>query len=349
MPTLDSLPADQRAVIQLVLQRDRTYDQIASMLSIDRAGVRQRALAALDALGPHTQLSSERRALITDYLLGQLSGQVVADARRNLAESPSDRAWARVVAAELAPLASRGLPEIPVAPAEDEDEETSTEAEPVAVGASDERSQAVAPPPPSEPPPPAPASAEARTASASAEARTAPPPGAPRISRRGGAVLLGLVALAIVAVVVVLIATSGSNKPKQAASPSTSTAQASTSTQAQVLGQINLTPPNTSSKAAGIAEVIRQGTTIGIAIVAQKVPPNTKHDAYAVWLYNSSSNARILGFVNPGVGSNGRLSTTGPLPSGAGQFKQLIITRETQSKPKQPGPIILQGQLTGVQ
>jgi hypothetical protein len=347
MPPLDSLPADQRAVIQLVLQRDRTYDQIASMLSIDRAGVRQRALDALDALGPHTQLSSERRALITDYLLGQLSGEVAADARRNLAESPSDRAWARVVAAELAPLASRGLPEIPVAPAEDYEVQAPA-AEPIAVGAAApagaaESSQEVAPPPSAEPPPPAP------PPEAPAEARTAPTPGAPRISRRGGAVLLGLVALAIVAVVVVLFATSGSNKPKQAASPSTGTAQASTSTGAQVLGQINLTPPTASSKSAGIAEVIRQGATIGIAIVAQNVPANTKHDAYAVWLYTSPTNARILGFVNPGVGSNGRLSTTGPLPSGAGQFKQLIITRETQSKPKQPGPIILQGQLTGVQ
>ena len=52
MASLDSLPADQRAVLQLVLQRGRSYDDIAKLLSIDRAAVRQRALAALDALGP---------------------------------------------------------------------------------------------------------------------------------------------------------------------------------------------------------------------------------------------------------------------------------------------------------
>jgi hypothetical protein len=52
MASLDSLPADQRAVLQLVLQRGRTYDDIAKLLSIDRTAVRQRALAALDALGP---------------------------------------------------------------------------------------------------------------------------------------------------------------------------------------------------------------------------------------------------------------------------------------------------------
>ena len=86
----------------------------------------------------------------------------------------------------------------------------------------------------------------------------------------------------------------------------------------------------------------------GIAIVAQGVPPNTKHDAYAVWLYNSSADAVLLGFVNPGVGSNGRLSTAGALPSNAARFKDLVVTLETQAKPKQPGKIVLQGQLTGL-
>jgi hypothetical protein len=42
MATIESLPADQRAVLQLVLQRGRTYDEIARLLSIDRAGVRAR-------------------------------------------------------------------------------------------------------------------------------------------------------------------------------------------------------------------------------------------------------------------------------------------------------------------
>ena len=44
MATLDSLPADQRAVLQLVLRRGRSYDEIARLLSIDRAAVRERAL-----------------------------------------------------------------------------------------------------------------------------------------------------------------------------------------------------------------------------------------------------------------------------------------------------------------
>ncbi|HEX8977133.1 MAG TPA: sigma factor-like helix-turn-helix DNA-binding protein, partial [Solirubrobacteraceae bacterium] len=113
MATLENLPDDQRAVLQLVLQRGRGYDEIARLLSIDRAAVRQRALHAFDALGPQTGVADQRRALITDYLLGQLPPGVATDVRERLATSPSERAWARVLAAELAPLASRPLPEIP--------------------------------------------------------------------------------------------------------------------------------------------------------------------------------------------------------------------------------------------
>ena len=87
MASLDSLPADQRAVLQLVLQRGRSYDEIAQLLSIDRAAVRERALSALDALGPQTGVPPERRALITDYLLGQLPPRVAEDTRDRLARS----------------------------------------------------------------------------------------------------------------------------------------------------------------------------------------------------------------------------------------------------------------------
>ena len=113
MASLDSLPADQRAVLELVLKRGRTYDEIARMLSIDRAGVRERALSAFDALGPQTRVAPERRALITDYLLGQLPPKVSEDTRQRLAQSASERAWARVLASELETIAVNPLPEIP--------------------------------------------------------------------------------------------------------------------------------------------------------------------------------------------------------------------------------------------
>ncbi len=360
MASLDSLPADQRAVLQLVLQRGRSYDDIAKLLSIDRAAVRERALGAFDALGPRTEVPAERRALITDYLLGQLPAQVSDTVRDRLAESPTERAWARVVASELAPLATDPLPEIPV---------EATRAEPAPEGRrrrpAPERSERPDRAGASGASSAVPAASHDETDDVAARVGLAgdQPPPERRTSRRGGVLVLALAAAAVVIAVVLIIVLGNGNSPKTntqaSTTPPTSTTAAGTTgttttgsttstTPTKVIGQINLKPPDTSSKAAGIAEILRQGQTNGIAIVAQGIPPNTKHDAYAVWLYNSPADAVLLGFVNPGVGSTGRLSTAGALPSSASRFKDLVVTLETQAKPKQPGKIVLQGPLTGL-
>ena len=111
-----------------------------------------------------------------------------------------------------------------------------------------------------------------------------------------------------------------------------------------MIAQINLNPPS-GGAAKGIAEVLRQQGKKGIAIVAQGLTPNTKKppNAYAVWLYNSPTDSRILGFVNPGVSTNGRLQTAGGLPINASHFQKLLVTLETQSNPKSPGTIVLEG------
>ena len=138
--------------------------------------MRRRALSALDALGPPTSVPPEQRALIADYLLAQLPPRLSDQVREQLAGSAGDRAWGRVLASELAPLAAGPLPDIP-------------------------------------------------------------------------------------------------------------------------------------------------------------------------WLYNSGSDSHILGFVNPGVGANGRLQAASPLPSDAARYKQLIVALETAANPHGPGKIILRGPL----
>jgi len=161
--------------------------------------------------------------------------------------------------------------------------------------------------------------------------------------------------------VLVIVLTSGGSSHKNGASATTdasahssssttTSSSGSATTAAKVIAQINLTPTATGSKSAGIAEVLREGSTNGIALVAQNMAPNSTKppNAYAVWLYNSPTDAAILGFVNPGVGSNGKLSTAGPLPTNASHYKQLVVTLETTGSPKKPGPIVLQGTLTGV-
>jgi Sigma-70, region 4 len=370
MATLDSLPDDQRAVLSLVLQRGRGYDEIARTLSIDRAAVRERARAAFDALGPQTSIPEQRRALITDYLLGQLPSPVAAETRGRLASSAGERAWARVVASELAPVARQPLPEIPSSG-------SAVSAEPAVPVAAPER-----PPAPSggpsepahQPGATAPvAGVGAATAAAEAE-RTAEqdevltalgqpppsPPETPRSSRVGGIVLLvggALLVLAAVIVVVVLVASpGGKHKSSNLAAGSSSTAASNsstasgTSTAATPLAAMKLVPPDSKSKAAGFAEVVKVGSNRGIEIVAQHIAPNTTKppNAYAVWLYNSSVDAHLLGFVNPGVGKSGRLETAGGLPSNASHFKQVVITLETKADPKSPGTIVLSGPLNGL-
>jgi hypothetical protein len=322
MASLDSLPADQRAVLQLVLQQGRGYDDIARLLAIDRAAVRERALAALDALGPQTRLSPERRGLITDYLLGQLPPQVSEDTRERLAESAGERAWARVVASELMPFAGDRLPEIPV--------EAAVETA-VPTGAPERE--------PEEEP--------ARRIPADYGLRKPSPPRARPASRLGGALLLAGGAIVVAAIVLIIVLSGGSSKKHTSTrAQQTSAPASSTSTNgAQLIAQVNLFSPTGAKGTAGVAQVIRQGTNTGLVIVAQGIPPNTSHDAYAVWLYNSAADSRILGFVNPGVKTDGKLQTAGVLPSDASHFKQLLVTLETQAKPHGPGRIVLQGAL----
>jgi hypothetical protein len=344
MASLDSLPADQRAVLALVLGRGRGYDEIARLLSIDRAAVRQRALAAFDSLGPQTRVPAERRSLITDYLLGQLPPRLAEETRLHLAESASERAWARVLSSEITPLASSPLPDISV-------EGSASRSPAPAEGAS---AQAPVAATPSRPEP-------------DDDAPFAPKPDKGRnVSRLGGAVLIGIAVVVVIGVVIIVIIVIGlgsfgsghsshtsSSVASVSSTPTTTTTTTTSSTtssgSAQVVAQINLTPRNPASKAAGIAEVLKEGATDGIAIVAQKVAPNTSEpaNAYAVWLYNSPADAYRLGFVNPGVGSSGRLSTAGGLPSNAARYRELIVTLETQASPKTPGTIILQGPLKG--
>jgi hypothetical protein len=352
MASLDSLPGDQRAVLQLVLGRRRSYDEIGQLLSIKPSAVRERAQVALDTLGPDTHITPDAQARVADYLLGQLPDHDVAQVRDLLAGSPGARAWARVVSSELAPLAGENpMPEIP---AEGSSASDRGDGEPTSEPARPSGAEPV----------PAP-NAAASEPEATDEAGTG---GAKkRSSRLGGAVVI-LVAVLVVAAVL-FFALRGGNSNKHAAANSTtatstpaasattastpsSSSTTSSGTSAKVVAQINLSPPTTAkaSKAAGIAEVLNEGSTDGVAIVAQNVPANSTKppNAYAVWLYNSPKDAKILGFVNPGVGKTGRLSTAGALPTNASHYKQLIVTVETTASPKAPGTIVLQGTLTNL-
>ncbi len=359
MASLNALPADQRAVLDLVLQRGRSYDDIAALLAIDRAGVRARALAAFDELGPDTGVSPERRALITDYLLGQLPDRVAEQTRERLGESAGERAWARAIASELGPLASKPLPEIP---ANSAGGSTAPVAGEPAARAAVEGGPGAAPAPiAAEPRPPRPRRSRSRSRSAREpkRERTGGSFLNERPSSRLGGALILLVGVVAVVVVVVLVAGGGSKRHNStatdthAASGSTTSAGTSTGTSStktatpQVVAQINLNPPSGSGSTKGVAFVVKEGTAFGIIIQATGVAPNS-HNAYAAWLSNTPTDSVRLGFVTPGVGKTGALQTGGALPTNAAHYKELLLTLETSSNPKTPGTIVLEGPFKGV-
>jgi hypothetical protein len=339
MDSPERLAGDQRAVLQLVLGQGRSYGEIAGMLSIAPGEVRARAVAALDALGPPTTVPDSDRARIADYLLGQLPAPDADAVRDALAGSPEQRAWARVVSSELGPLASSPLPPIP------------------------DRAATLAPTPvPRDDPGAEPAASSGADPAA---------PAAPRSSRTGGIVLLSVLAAAIVAAIVIFVVKPGggsgkhhdpgatvarvssSDSPTSSSSSSqtTSGSQTSSSQSAAIVGQINLTPPTGGGKTKGVALVLRQGSLKGLGIEAQHVPPTTTkpRTAYAVWLYNSPSDAMRLGYFSNGVNKRGELGSTAELPANAARYKYLIITLEPGGKAsKTPGPVVLEGKLSDI-
>ncbi len=320
MALLDSLPGDQRAVLELVLRQGRGYDEIERLLSIDRTAVRARALSALDAIGPSTAVDRQRRALIADYLLGQLPPRVSEDVARRIAHSPDERSWAQALVSELAPLASRPLPTISV---------------------------------------------DHENGSAPAMQQDALPAGAPRdsagpsperpASRRGGAILLAVGALVAIAVVVILLTRSGSahkSPPPPAAArssttPATASAGATTpatsTTPPKILAAMNLLPPSRRGRAKGVAEILTERGTLAVLLVASGLAPNTKHDIYAVWLYSSPSRYVRVGYVQPGVTSNGKVERLGLLPANTARYSQLLVTLEPQPPPSHPSRVVLSG------
>ena len=90
MGSVDSLNAQQRAVLHLLLRQGKSYDEIAGMLHSDATAIRRRAQGAVAAVAPDdADVSADRRAEIADYLLGQQTASQRAATREYLEGSPA--------------------------------------------------------------------------------------------------------------------------------------------------------------------------------------------------------------------------------------------------------------------
>src|SRR5215208_4703297 len=329
MSPLEPLAPDQRAVVALVLQQGRSYDEIAALLGIPVDAVRARAHAGLAALAPANGLPGEITAPLADYLLGQ-QPDADADATRGLlAESAPARAWATDVADRLGGVARSPLPEIP-----------GGEPAPAARKRASKRAPA---PAGSTPPAPRP-----RPVGEPADDDGAAPPAA---SRLGGLLLIAAV-VAVVGVVLFLVLRDGGDDEEPAASATpTATATATATPEAKVADEIQLRATG-GGKAKGTMTVYLQGEQqLLFALQAQDLPPSTESSSYAVWLTGPGGKARRLGFTNP-VGEDGRLGIQGPSEKDLAAFPRLyatyanvVVSQESTEDAKRPERIVLTGKL----
>ncbi len=106
-----ALSADQRAMLELLLGRGQSYDDIAGVLGTTGSEVRSKARWALAELGGG---DPDRNVALTDYLLGQADPIGRADAVRHLRDDPDDRALAQRLVDELGAIAPDAeLPSLP--------------------------------------------------------------------------------------------------------------------------------------------------------------------------------------------------------------------------------------------
>jgi hypothetical protein len=166
-------------------------------------------------------------------------------------------------------------------------------------------------------------------------------PGSLPSSRLGGGLLLG--AIAVAAIVAIVLSVTGGGKSHSAATTAASAAATSTGSKSgpKEDGRFTLTPPNPGSKAIGVVEVLSEGSKQAFYIAADHLPPSHGF-FYGIWLYNSPTSHVGLSRA-PAVGSNGRLEGGALLPANAHEFHRMLVTRETNDRPRSPGPVVLSG------
>ena len=109
-----AITADQRATLQLLLERGQSYGDLAGLLGQDEAEVRARARAALTELGG---ADPDRNVGLTDYLLGQADPIGRADASATCARTRPTTASPTELAESLrAMYPAADLPRLPGEP-----------------------------------------------------------------------------------------------------------------------------------------------------------------------------------------------------------------------------------------
>src|SRR5687768_14533796 len=109
-----AISPDQKAILQLLLERGQSYADLARLLGQPTDEVRARARAALTELGG---ADPDRNVGLTDYLLGQADPIERADASRHLREDLADYQLAALLCEALRTMyPAAELPRLPGEP-----------------------------------------------------------------------------------------------------------------------------------------------------------------------------------------------------------------------------------------
>lgn len=324
-------------MLQLLLQRGQSYDDIASLLGFDVEQVRARARAALTEIGGE---DPDREVSLTDYLLGQADPIGRADAARQLQADGRTRDLAERLATQLRVLAPGAeLPELPG----------------VDSGAA-KRPQAPVPDASfdgSPPPPRARRTLDGLTTLSKAQHQLI-------AGLLGGGILIVVVVLALAGVF------SGGGGGNDSSSSSTTNQSSTTSSNASGLTRAVLASQN-GSKAQGVAVFARVKNTPVLQINVANLKPSSAGKGYVVWLYGSPTRAFPLTTAPQPVRANGLLRGAVPVPvqliqemqqglltsvdvSAASQSQitaALRQVRNTGRLPKYAGQSVARGPVTG--
>jgi hypothetical protein len=335
MATFDQLPADQRAIIELLLKRKRTYDALSDMLDMPASRVRELAREALTELAPNTadRVDPDWQAQVADYALGQQSGPESQATQGHLKRSEPARAWLLSIMDSLDQLYTNGSrPEIPDAegerPRARDRRERGTERD----RRERDKSKGAA----------AVAGRPADEDEDEKEAKKAPTPLTG--GRRGGplspaarAVVMrrrliaggvGVVALIFAVLILTGVLFGGDDDDGNSnADRGSETTTKANQPPTQLIGQLQLNPLDKSDKnTIGVAAIAKTGNKMQLAVQA-KLPPRTKEDeAYEVWLYNSKDDAVSIGAQR--TDAQGNYQGAGEIPVDYTKYKYIDISAE---------------------
>jgi Anti-sigma-K factor rskA/Sigma-70, region 4 len=311
MATFDQLSAEQRAIVELVLQQGKTYEELADMLGVPEARVRELARDALVELAPVSVRGVEQdwRGQLADYVLGQQSGAEATATKGHLRRSEAARGWTRSLLDSLEQLYSNGsMPAIP-------DGERGGR----------RRAAAAAPPP-------------GPGAQDGAGLAGGHGPGDAVRRRRMLAAGAALAALLLIVLVWPVGLLTGGDDDEPASEQAAGGEAAADAAQGQGASQ------NASGPPAGIAIVVEQEGKRQLLVQAARLSPSGEREAYEVWLYNSRGDAKTLG--GQVTDQQGNYQAVGPLPQDFGDYRFIDVSREPlDRKPGHSGDSILRGRI----